>query len=157
MFLVSFAPLKVRLGDLVTFLSVFIGQLYDKFYILKIAKDIPVYQQSISLYLRPCNNCFSEKKKKLNMGEVLLKASDLLQFSNFTPSFLWRKYNVCFSNLLLISKFQFIPKVPYLPDRTAQKSSQTSLLGSCPPRAQPAELLCLFGTPPSTLDVPADS
>lgn len=58
MFLVSFAPLKVRLGDLVTFLSVFIGQLYDKFYILKIAKDIPVYQQSISLYLRPCNNLF---------------------------------------------------------------------------------------------------
>lgn len=58
MFLVSFAPLKVRFGDLVTFLNVFIRQIYDKFYILKIAKDIPVYQQSISLYLKTCNNLF---------------------------------------------------------------------------------------------------
>lgn len=58
MFLVSFAPLKVRFGDLVAFFNVFIRQLYDKFYVLKIAKDIPVYQQSISLDLKACDNLF---------------------------------------------------------------------------------------------------
>lgn len=106
------------------------------FYILKFAKELPVYKmQSIFLYLKACKNLFFSTLGKIKCGGWAFRGFKLSQFSNFTSAFIiWREPNVCFSHSLLISKFQFLPKVPSLADRIAQRSAQTSLLDSCPPR-----------------------